>query len=315
MSELHRPGAHRSRMCPLTLVARCARRWIAFATQTLAFQSTCEKAMDAERAAQRPASAEPEPSAKRLFVEVFHVTKDWSPSSKDSAVLTYLPILKGEVLHGMPGDAPTGWTRVKRLAGGDAGIGHVPTARLRAAPASLPAAAPPQELSDDDDEEESEDGALDEEEQVSLDEVQKKVDFLFNEDAETEFEAGELADDFDGKHSEAQVEEALQNLCKNGPPPAGGLRIISASIAGRQVYKKAPAPAAAAAAAVAMLQPAPPSEQQLYDHIKLLCAEHKADHDYTLKKVRLCPSRASDATMPLPPHLTPAPTTSPLLTI
>ena len=176
-------------------------------------------------------------------------------------------------------------------------------------------AAPPQELSDDDDEEESEDGALDEEEQVSLDEVQKKVDFLFNEDAETEFEAGELADDFDGKHSEAQVEEALQNLCKNGPPLAGGLRIISASFAGRQVYKKAPAPAAAAAAAVAMLQPAPPSEQQLYDHIKLLCEKHKADHDYTLKKVRSPTFQGIRCHHASTPHLTPAPTTSPLLTI
>ena len=141
---------------------------------TVAFLYACQKAVDAERAAQEPASAEP--PAKRLFVEAFHVTKDWEPSQKDSAALTYLPVTKGEVLHGVPGDAPPGWTQAKRV-GGDGGTGHVPTARLRAAPASVPvAAAPPQELSEDDDDEE-EDTALDEhwEEACTLDEMQRQV--------------------------------------------------------------------------------------------------------------------------------------------
>ena len=106
-------------------------------------------------------------------------------------------------------------------------------------------AAPPQELSDDDDDDEGENMALDEEEGVSLEEVQDKVDFRFKENAEAEFESGELVDDFYDKYSEAQIEEALQNLCRRGPPSGGGLRIISVSSAGRQVYKKAPAPAEA----------------------------------------------------------------------
>ena len=106
-------------------------------------------------------------------------------------------------------------------------------------------AAPPQELSDDDDEDDDENMALDEEEGVPLEEVQDKVDFRFKENAEAEFESGELVDDFYDKYSEAQIEEALQNLCRRGPPSGGGLRIISVSSAGRQVYKKAPAPAEA----------------------------------------------------------------------
>ena len=102
-----------------------------------------------------------------------------------------------------------------------------------------------QELSDNDDDDGGENTALDEEEHVSLDELQAKVDILFDENAEAELEAGELTGHFHNKYSEAQIEAALQNLCKHGPPSGGGLHIISASSADRQVYKKAPAPAEA----------------------------------------------------------------------
>ena len=125
-----------------------------------------------------------------------------------------------------------------------------------------------------------------------------------------EFEAGELAADF-VEYSEAQIEATLQNLCKNGPPPTGGLRVISAFSAGRQVYKRAPASATAPAPAVAT---PPPSKQQIYDRIKVLCEKHNGGDTHTFKQVRLCPSRASDApcrcTMP-PPPTPPSPPPSP----
>ena len=123
------------------------------------------------------------------------------------------------------------------------------------------------------------------------------MDFILLEEPELEFEAGELAADFDKKYSEAQIEAALQNLCKNGPPPTGGLRIISTFSAGRHVYKRGGLRNATAAAAAAA---PPPSKEQIAAHIKVLRETNKAaieSHDYTFKQVQFSPSSAPTATM------------------
>ena len=136
---------------------------------------------------------------------------------------------------------------------------------------------------------------------VSLDEVQEAVDAAVRANPAAEFEAADIAEVFFGEYTEGQLEEALQNLCKHGPPTAAGECIIisisaSASAANpnpnpNAKYKKAPAPASAVAK--------PPGKEELLAYIKVLAEKNKAgmsDGDYTLRMVRRFPSSTRTAT-------------------
>ena len=140
---------------------------------------------------------------------------------------------------------------------------------------------------------------------MSLTEVQEAVDVAVGANPAAEFEAADISEAFFGKYTEDQIEEALQNLCKHGPPADAGERIIisiSASAAAANPnpnpnpnpstkYKKAPAPASAGAT--------PPSKEMLLAYLKELAAKNKtgmSDHTYTLKMVRLFPSSARTVT-------------------
>ena len=134
---------------------------------------------------------------------------------------------------------------------------------------------------------------------VCLNELQEAVDAAVRANSAAEFKAADIEEAFFGKYTEGQLEEALQNLCKHGPPTAAGERIIisisaSASAANpnpNAKYKKAPAPASAVAK--------PPSKEELLAYIKVLADKNKAgmsDHTYTLRMVHLFPSSTRTAT-------------------
>ena len=64
---------------------------------------------------------------------------------------------------------------------------------------------------------------------VCLNELQEAVDAAVRAKPAAEFEAADIEEAFFGKYTEGQLEEALQNLCKHGPPTAAGERIIITS--------------------------------------------------------------------------------------